>query len=558
MRLTYRYLVALLFSCLVFAALFAPLSMAETAETPKDQNPPSDAAAVEKLVEIPTPQLEHLEQAVSQQLRQAHRMIEAVTHTEAASRQQRGQAYGELGQMYHAYELNDAAEASYRNALALDPQNFKWNYSLAYLLQGMGRYSEALAFYQRALNVRSPFSLVHVRMGECYRYLNQPLQAKEALETALNLNPGDPAIQARLGEIALEERNYEAAVQLLTSALRNQPDANKLHYSLAMAYRGLKDMKQARLHLAKRGIVGLQPHDPLKNRLAQLITGYRVHLLSGRLAYGAGRYAEAAEEFKKAVDADPEQPAARINLGTCLGHLRRYRDAVAQFREALRLAPDNITARFNLGAMLAHLGDYDSAIDQLRIVVKAQPNDARAHLILAEVLRSERRFGEAFSQYKTALKLDTGLTTAWLAISNMLINADQYEEGLQVLEEAHQRMPHNGLIVHALARLLVALPKPELRDGQRAKDLATKVYQAVQTYEHAGTLAMAYAEIDDCDGAAKWQELAIEMAADIPGTEAQLIFMNRTLKRYRNRRPCGFPIPSPPSDQKKSEKDALK
>ena len=41
------------------------------------------------------------------------------------------------------------------------------------------------------------------------------------------------------------------------------PEVTRLHYPLALAYRGLNDRAKAEEHLAKAGQVGLKPPDPL-------------------------------------------------------------------------------------------------------------------------------------------------------------------------------------------------------------------------------------------------------------------------------------------------------
>ena len=58
--------------------------------------------------------------------------------------------------------------------------------------------------------------------------------------------------------------------------------------------------------------------DPLVDGLQDLITGERVYLSRGKVAFEAQRYAEAANEFRKAVAAKPGSVAARVNLGAAL------------------------------------------------------------------------------------------------------------------------------------------------------------------------------------------------------------------------------------------------
>ena len=521
--------------------LFCQIPLVASQEVPPPKESTTAAEPEITLLAIPEPPLEHLEKAVSDQIREAQSLILAATRNPEATYQHRARAYIELGQVFHAYELNDSAEACYRNALILDPPRMEWNYNLGYLLMSMGRYDEAVECFQKAMATQPESYLIFMRLGECYRNLNRPDLAKQAYEAASRVNPDGPALLARLGEIALEEKRYEDAVRLLEAALEGQPGANKLHYPLAMAYRGLNDMEKARFHLSQKGMVGIQPPDPLRKQLDVLLTGLRVHMLSGKLAFSAGRFVEAAEEFLKAVEAEPENAAARINLGTSLGKLGRYEDAIAQFKEAVRLEPENITVQFNLGSLLAHVGENKAAIEHLRITCEKQPEDAQAQLALADALRKEGSYGEALDHYKIAVKLDHRLISAWFAMSTMLSQAGQHRDALIVLEEAHQRLPNHGPVAHALARQLASSPDLSLRDGKRAAELAERVYRAQPHWEHAKTVAMAYAEAGQCIKAVEWQERAVNLAAAMGESDQVLGLLNRNLLHFKNQRPCRVP-----------------
>jgi tetratricopeptide (TPR) repeat protein len=512
-------------------------------ETPQEEKA-SENKTEEDLKPVPTPQLDHLEKAVSDQLREGRRMVDAVSGNSAASRQQRAEAYGELGQLYHAYELNEAAEACYRNALVLDPSYLEWTYSLGYLLQSTGRFSEALQFYQRMkIDPQNPqlAYLVYIRMGECYRSLNQPDQAKSTFETAYQLNPEGPAVLARLGEIALSEKRFDLAIKYLGSALEKQPEANKLHYPLGMAYRGKGDMEQARFHLSKYGMVGVQPPDPVKTHLAKLIKGYWTHILAGKLAFSAGRYTEAVEAFQKAIKVDPEKTAARVNLAAALAQLHKYREAITQLREVVRLAPENVTAHFNLGSLHVNSGNYGEAIKHFQFVVEKNPEDSQAHLALANGFQKEQRFEKAIEHYKTALSLDPGLTWAWVDLGSALSSTGQHVEALKVLGEGHSRIPYDGPIAHALARLLATSPELDKRQGQRALELALKVYRALEDFVHAKTVAMAYAQLNQCDKAVEWMEKAIELATKSSQDPAVLKNLKSNLEYFKTTRPCRVP-----------------
>jgi tetratricopeptide (TPR) repeat protein len=92
---------------------------------------------------------------------------------------------------------------------------------------------------------------------------------------------------------------------------------------------------------------------------------------------------QAAEAYRKAVEAAPEWVEARINLGTAMYQLGRMEEAREHFSIAVRIEPENSLAEFNLGCVLEQLGSTPEAIDHLSRAVELMPSLADAHLNLA-------------------------------------------------------------------------------------------------------------------------------------------------------------------------------
>ena len=92
---------------------------------------------------------------------------------------------------------------------------------------------------------------------------------------------------------------------------------------------------------------------------------------------------EAAEAYRKAVEAAPEWVEAHINLGTAMYQLGRMEEAREHFSIAVKFEPENALAEFNLGCVLEQLGKTAEAILHLVCAVELAPSLADAHLNLA-------------------------------------------------------------------------------------------------------------------------------------------------------------------------------
>lgn len=476
------------------------------------------------LVPVRSPDLKGLEEAVAAQIRE----IQGI-----AAAQESADAWGELGRVYLAYSFNDAATDCFRNAAALDPKDFRWPYLLGAADQAAGRLDEAAEAFGRALAMAPEALPGYVHLGEI-----RLLQGKfDEAEAALRKAPSLPASRALLGQVALARQDYRAAVEHLQAALEAAPEATRLHHPLALAYRGLGDRAKAEEHLAKAGAVGLRPADPLLDAVAALRLGERVAIMKGKTAAQAGRYADAAAEFRRALEAKPESVEARVNLGAVLALSGDREGAVGQFREVLRVEPGNVTAHFNLGSLLLEGEAASEAIPHLEAAALSRPQDAEARRLLARALRDAGRSQEALEQYAKALELAPGDETARLGEAETLVRLQRYAEARRKLEEGLKAIPGSGLLSHALARLLAACPDRSVRDGARALELALAVWNARPALPHGETVAMAYAELDRCGDAAEWQRKLIEEARR-QGMDARAGDLARVLATYEKGSPC--------------------
>ncbi len=504
--------------------------------------PGSPAQAAGQLAaEIPHPDLSHLEPAVARQIVESRDELALLLDEAGEDPVARGRAFGQLGQLYHAYRLDEAAAHLYQLAIRQAPIDFNWPYYQAYLAQQEGRLEDAERHYLKALVLWDASVSARIHLGEVYLGLDRPAEARMFFGQALANDPGNAAALAGLGEIALSRRQYQQATEHLEAALESLPEATRLHYPLALAYRGLGDSDQAREHLALRGEIGAKSIDPLISELEELKRGERVYLLRGRRAFNVGRWAEAAEAFRAAVEAKPEAARGRINLAAALAQMNRRAEAVAELRKAIEIAPTSQSAHFNLGVLLAQAGDLQSATEHLHEAIDLEPSDARARLELSQALRRQGKIEGAWEQAARAARLVPQSEGARLAEAGLLVNLGRFSEACERLEEGLVQLPESSSLAHSLARLLAASPDPELRNGDRALELASRVFAAQRNAWHAETVALSMAELGRCEEALEWQDKALGLARQ-NGEESRIAGLEGGRQHYVESRPCRPPI----------------
>ncbi|HSE16358.1 MAG TPA: tetratricopeptide repeat protein [Pyrinomonadaceae bacterium] len=475
-----------------------------------------------------TPDLSNLEESVREQITTAQAAL-AKTPT--------SEEYGKLGQLYHAYSLIAAARDAYLHAAQLAPKDFRWIYLLAKLDHQEGRFDDAIRRYQLARTLRPDYVAVHVNLGNIFLELNRLEDAQQSFSAALAIDKDNPAAHYGLGQVAISKRSYAEAVDHFQQTLAHVPGANRVHYSLAMAYRGLGDAEKAKAHLAQQGSVGVRVADPLVDGLRDLITGERVYLARGKVAFEARRYADAVTEFRKAVAAKPDSVTARINFGAALTQVGDVNGAVEQFEEALRLEPGSVNAHYNLAVLLADQNKHEQAITHLRAVLSVDENDLNARFLLARELKNSGRLDDALIEYSRVVQTDLNREDALLEYVKLLYGKRRFKQALELLEKAHAQYPQKGRTIVLLAYLLAASPESELRNGARALDLAQRVYRTTNAAQHGALVALALAELGRCSEAADWQRRMITTAEREGNTD--LVSKLRTgLKLYDNTQSC--------------------
>jgi len=99
------------------------------------------------------------------------------------------------------------------------------------------------------------------------------------------------------------------------------------------------------------------------------------------------RYAEAAEVFRRDVEAHPGSVASRVQLGVTLYLVDRPADAERELRRAVELDPNDPDALLNLSVLLRAVGKAPEArpyLERLRRVAKSADERAWAEARLAE------------------------------------------------------------------------------------------------------------------------------------------------------------------------------
>lgn len=165
----------------------------------------------------------------------------------------------------------------------------------------------------------------------------------------------------------------------------------------------------------------------------------------GETALEEGRYEDAIEEFKKAVDqGDGESGEAQHALGLAYLKLDRRDEAIAAFKEAIRLRPNFADPHYDLGRAYYESGEFDTAAVSFEEAIRLNPEFFDALIAVGKTYQHSGRHTKSVEVLRKATLLRSDAIDAKSALGAALNLAGQPEEAALVLREVVRLSPRSA------------------------------------------------------------------------------------------------------------------
>jgi tetratricopeptide (TPR) repeat protein len=351
------------------------------------------------------------------------------------------------------------------------------------------------------------------RLAEAEQICRQILQAEPRHVPAIHL----------LGVVALKAGNAQAAIDVLTLAIRIEGNQPSLHINLGEALRaaGKLDLAAASYRQAAMLDPHAQPHfllslvhqvrgdlaaaESAARRAIELKPDYAEahYALAHHLREQGNRFAAMAE-LEAALHYNPQYYDALINLGSLaressqidrardcfhravalrpqvadgyffLGNLEAAQEhwpqALAAYQRATELASTHVLALSRLGTALQALGRIDDAIAHYRRAIELKPNLAEAHYNLGTALAESGQQPDAARHYALAIQHNPAHVSAHINLGAYLQEQGDdpgalahYDQVLRIDPSAAETHYNRALILLANGDLAAAWPEYQWR-----------------------------------------------------------------------------------------------
>ncbi len=278
-------------------------------------------------------------------------------------------SYGLLGFAYAAKLDYQAAEAAYRNALLLQPENTEWRLGVTRCVFKQQRFEDAVTLLETLIGRYPDKADFWLLQAQAYLGLKQPLKAAINLEAVDRLGKATVDSLYTLGNIYVAEHLIDLAANAYLRAIDvdvKQPFTRPLQSAEMLAARGaLTQARQVAAHVRETWEKQMEEAD--RRKLLKLEARLS-------LAGGAGS-AVTAGVLEEIVRLDPLDGEALMLLGQHYAGQKEPDRAIFYYERAGNLDAFEARAKIRHAQTLVGMGRYSEAVPLLRRAQEVKPHD---------------------------------------------------------------------------------------------------------------------------------------------------------------------------------------
>ena len=348
----------------------------------------------------------------------AGQLAQFVEDRDAAVRQVRAEApVAKALLLQTEHDFVGAIEA-WTLALEIGGPRADWLLERGELLRLAGRLDEALADFDRLVELDDQSAAGRGSRGQVLRALDRPEEAIAEFDRALELDDTLVWVYLERGELHRLAERFEPALSDFDRMTELSPESAVAHGSRGQVLRALD------------------------------------------------RPEEALSALNRAVELDDELLWARVERGALYLDGNRWEDAEAEFSRVLASEPDNVRGLVEHGRALVGLGRFEDALADLDRAIGLDPDVGLSYAIRGEAHFMRRDTQAALADFERAVELGPDWPWAQSRLSEILQLASRPEEGLAAIEAALKPSDSDDWMryVRALAQGSVGNPDAARRD----------------------------------------------------------------------------------------------
>ena len=383
---------------------------------------------------------------------------------------------GQLGLVFEANALLQQARQCFEAAALLAPREPVWAYHAARATQILGDFDGAAAAMHAVVKKFPDFAPAQHHLGDLLLESGEIDGADAAFRRAVALRRKSPEGHVGLGRVALERRDYAAAVTALEHALSLQPGHKMARFLVGRAYRRLGRTEDAD-RLQAQGVDAEKSYMPDRTSrdLERYSRGYSTRLDRAVGLLRGGKPADAIVVLERMYRERPQDLMIMNNLAVAYRRVNRAKEALAILDAGLEFHPDAFGIYINKADCLASLKLFPQALAAADAAIERAPRIAQAHFERGKALLFMGEFARARESLETAIGLDNSRPGFHQFLAQACIRLGDRHGARASLEELLQLTPPNFTVPINVSLGTVCADLEDWTCAKRALEAARKL-----------------------------------------------------------------------------------
>jgi len=315
-----------------------------------------------------------------------------------------------------AQQRGDDAKAIrlYQELVKLHPESVEVRANLGAVLARQSRFDEAIEQYRAALERDQANPALRFNLALAYYKKGALAEAAKELTVVQSADPGNVRVATLLGDCHLRLGRPAQAVALLMPLEPNHPDDLALAWTLGAA-----------LIQSGRKAEGLERVE----KVARRGNSAEAYLLAGQTALKLTYFERARDLAAAAVRLNPKLPGALTLQGSALQDVGDSPGAIAALKKAIEVDPNDFEAHLNLGAILLKERDLEGARRYLERARQLNPGSNLARYEMARLKRTEGNLEAAVKDFEKVVQDDPDWPQPHIELSALYFRLNRQEDG---------------------------------------------------------------------------------------------------------------------------------
>ena len=326
---------------------------------------------------------------------------------------ERGNIYAQLGQAKEAV-------ATYRQALALEPNHQEARHNLAVLRADQGHLPEAISLLETLANYApalETLSLFYAKQG-------QYQAAEQALQNALQLAPEHASLYLNLGSLYMRQGRYQEAETALEQTWQLDSTQVEAARVLGLLYLQTRRNEQAISYFSKvidKQSAHIEAHYNMATALSAAGRRSAAHHYMQRFEELSQRAARIAQ-LRRSLDETPDDISVRLELAHHYTLLEQIPRAITHYRAILLADSLHTESLVRLSSLLLRRGEWlESLVLCKRAIANSPPSTQLAdlHFTAGYIELVQKNYATAEDHLTSALAIDPQRAEAWNNLGNL-------------------------------------------------------------------------------------------------------------------------------------------